>query len=74
MRTYGHLYMSFSTMYHQYAKFGFMHAFEAKICNMQVYEHMNISYATMLNLWLQHLYVMIMPSSLFLSFMRYCDM
>ena len=41
---------------------------------MQVYEHMNISYATMLNLWLQHLYVMIMPSSLFLSFMRYCDM
>ena len=66
--------MSFSIMYHEYAKFGFMHAFGAYKCNMQGYEHMNISYATMLNLWLQYLYVMIMPSSLFLSFMRYCDM
>ena len=30
MRTCGHFYMSFITMYHQYAKFGFMHAFEPK--------------------------------------------
>ena len=34
----------------------------------------SLSHATMFNLWLQPLYVMIMPSSLFLSFMRYCDM
>ena len=51
MRTYGHFYMPFFTMYHSFDKFGFYACFWS--LNMQ-YEHMYISYATMLNLWLQH--------------------
>ena len=57
-----------------YAKFGIMHTFEAKWCNMQVYGHMYISYATMLNLWLQHPYVMIyakFPLSILYALLRY---
>ena len=41
---------------------------------MQVYEHMYISYATMLNLWLQHPYVMIyakFPLSILYALLRY---